>query len=234
MDDVVLSTRTDEREFEARQAGPGLALCLERGGYRLLFVREKDMCRITSLAVILRAVRIAVTIVGLLIPTPLSAQRGGASSSRNSIKHTLTLFVDDSDDTGHVFVLLSDGRNHLYRGLYPEEAQQYFAGRALPALFATGGEVRDDRNRNWLVRSEPFPIAKEGFAAALESIEATRSSEKHWTVFCHCGDFAEGVAQAAGVKFNLPPPPRIPPKTGHQCLASSSFGTMVASRIQNT
>lgn len=120
------------------------------------------------------------------------------------LSYTLTLYVDEGHDSlsGHVFAELSDGKNRLYLGFYPKEAwtDEFSRVIALPGIIA-GGEVRDDIRHRWDVR-KTFLITQDGFKRAVETAELGRS--KNWCPLNHCGDFALGVAAAAGIKLDLP------------------------------
>ena len=122
------------------------------------------------------------------------------------LKYTLTIFVDEGHgtfDVGHVFVELSDGKNRIYRGLYPPESVEDEFGK-WSAILASGGQLRDDKDHGWDVK-RIYNITKEGFDIAAESILATDLGQnpERWWFNNHCGDFAEAIANFAGVPIHL-------------------------------
>jgi hypothetical protein len=122
------------------------------------------------------------------------------------LKYTLTIFVDEGHgtfDVGHVFVELSDGKNRIYRGLYPPESVEDEFGK-WSAILASGGQLRDDKYHGWDVK-RIYNITKEGFDIAAESILATDLGQnpERWWFNNHCGDFAEAIANFAGVPIHL-------------------------------
>ena len=136
--------------------------------------------------------------------SPKSVVQSGSHTSP-PLKYSLTIFVDKGagELNGHVFVKLSDGKNNLYRGFYANEAVTDEFGKATAAVRVGGGQIRDDANHTWDV-SRTYNIAKSGFENALRAVEEIRKTGPSWWVNNHCGDFAEGVANAAGVPLHLP------------------------------
>jgi hypothetical protein len=139
-----------------------------------------------------------------LLLAALSAVGVSASTNANPpLSYTMTFYVDEGRHSisGHVFVELSDGKNRLFRGFYPKEARTDVFGKIIAPAGVGGGEVRDDVHHRWDVRKS-FPITGEGFRRAVEAAERSRS--KTWCLLNHCGDFALGIAEAAGLRLNLP------------------------------
>jgi hypothetical protein len=120
------------------------------------------------------------------------------------LKYTLTIYVDEGNGAiaGHVFVELSDGKNHLYHGFYPEEAYTDFFGKEV-ALLRLSGEFRDDGHHPWDVKRS-YNITKDGFEKAERGVEQAKKQGSKWWLTNHCGDFAERVAKEAGVPIQLP------------------------------
>ena len=136
--------------------------------------------------------------------SPKSEVQSGSHTSP-PLKYSLTIFVDKGEGelNGHVFVKLSDGKNNLYRGFHANEAVTDEFGKATAAVRLGGGQIRDDRNLPWDV-SRTYNITKSGFENTLRAIEEISKTGPSWWVNNHCGDFAEGVANAAGVPLHLP------------------------------
>jgi hypothetical protein len=147
----------------------------------------------------LRAMQLVLLLVAILFPTACAVNAAAPTS------YTLTIYVDEghTDVVGHVFLGLSDGKNHIYRGFYPKEARTDVFGREIAPFRLGGGEVRDNRDHRWDVK-RTYSITKEGFENALQAIELTRTKGSSWCLTNHCGDFASGVANAAGVSLELP------------------------------
>jgi hypothetical protein len=134
-------------------------------------------------------------------------------------KYTLTIFVDEGRGklTGHVFILLSDGKNEIYRGFYPNEVLEELeamGGIPGPLFMIAGGEIRDDSKvvtefgkapnlHHWDVK-RTYNISREGFNRALEGMEAVKTQGDKWWLTQHCGEFAEAIAKVAGVNLELP------------------------------
>ena len=139
----------------------------------------------------------------VLVLVGLALVAAPASAANPPLSYTLTLYVDEGHGSlaGHVFVELSDGKNRLFRGFYPKEARTDEFGKVIAPAGIAGGEVRDDVHHRWDVR-KTFPITRDGFQRAVEAAEQGRS--KTWCLLNHCGDFALGIAAAAGVKLDPP------------------------------
>jgi len=136
--------------------------------------------------------------------SPKSVVQSGSHTSP-PLKYSLTIFVDKGEGelNGHVFVKLSDGKNNLYFGFHANEAVTDEFGKATAAVRLGGGEIRDDAKLRRDV-SRTYNITKSGFENALRAVEEIRKTGPSWWVNNHCGDFAEGVANAAGVPLHLP------------------------------
>jgi len=113
--------------------------------------------------------------------------------------YSITLFSDEGKGkmNGHVFIALSDGTETVYRGWYSNT-------KAYTAVFGTdGGRLQDDTHHEWDVK-KTYSITKAGYDHATDAIEHWRTSGQPWSVNHHCGDFAEAMAQEAGVDIKLP------------------------------
>src|SRR5207249_4208002 len=91
-------------------------------------------------------------VLGLLAPLGFAQPRRAVGDG--PLKYTLTIYVDEGrgDLSGHVFVDLSDGKNHLFRGFYANEAVTDVFTKAPALIGAAGGEVRDDSGHRWNVK----------------------------------------------------------------------------------
>ena len=115
-------------------------------------------------------------------------------------KYELTIFVDEghglTEATGHVFVGLSDGQSTVYKGWYSENP-------LLAPVAKGGGEVRDDSPHSWDVK-KTYEIGEQGYRDAMKMTETWNNQKIDWGFGEHCGDFAEIIANRAGVKLDLP------------------------------
>lgn len=142
-------------------------------------------------------------IFGVLVV--LGASAAGAYAA-GSTSYTLTIYADEGHGavSGHVFVELSDGKNDLYRGFYPQQARTDTFGREIALLGLGGGEIRGtDGHHHWDVRHS-YDISQNDFRNALQLITAIDKQHGSWCPTNHCGDFALAVANAAGVHLDLP------------------------------
>lgn len=111
--------------------------------------------------------------------------------------YALTLYVDGSSHpNGHVFFGLSDGSGTKFYGFHSVR-------KSLALLRMGGGEVRDDREEKWDIRKQ-YPLTDQQYQQALDAVQNWKDQDKSWWLNHHCGDFAETVAQSAGVGLSLP------------------------------
>jgi hypothetical protein len=141
-------------------------------------------------------------ILGVLVVLGASA---AGTNAAEPISYTFTIYADEGRGavSGHVFVRLSDGKNNLYRGFYPQQARTDTFGREIGPLGLGGGEIRDDVHHQWDVR-QSYDISKDDFRNALQLITEVGNQHGSWCLTNHCGDFALAVARAAGVHLDLP------------------------------
>lgn len=114
------------------------------------------------------------------------------NSHEAPLKYTLTIYVDEKTITGHVFVKLTAGTNVEYYGFYP------------PEVTKLGRDVRNDVARPHQIESPTYEISKDGYLRAVRAAEKARNQGLWWCPIHHCGDFAQSVANAAGVPIHLP------------------------------
>jgi len=109
----------------------------------------------------------------------------------------LTLYVDGSSyPTGHVFLSLSDNSGTKFYGFHSIR-------KALAPARMGSGEVRDDSGEKWEVRKE-YPLTNRQYQQAVSAVQEWKHQNKPWWFNHHCGDFAQTIAQSAGIALSLP------------------------------
>jgi len=74
-------------------------------------------------------------------------------------------------------------------------------------VFGTdGGVIKDDSEhalKAWDVK-KTYPITEAGYKRVVDAVQNWEKSGRPWSVRHHCGDFAEAMAQEAGLDVHLP------------------------------
>jgi hypothetical protein len=114
---------------------------------------------------------------------------------------TFTIYVEDGNPNGHVFMTLSTGTDTVTRGFYSKYKTLPLKALALVGL--GGGEVRDDAHTDWSVR-RVYRIDAQQYDAGQKLLAAWEGGNRTWWITNHCGDFVEGFAKAMGIAPDLP------------------------------
>lgn len=142
---------------------------------------------------------VASIVAVVMLAHGVSHAQGSGPTRR--LTHQLTIYVDEGvgQNFGHVFVELSDGKNRIVRGFYPQGSKTNIP----QALGLRGSQVLDDADHPWNVK-RPYNITQTGYNNARRVIDDFAGGRRDWSVQCYCGDLAEEVARAAGVPIELP------------------------------
>src|SRR5688572_2465459 len=105
-----------------------------------------------------RSILVQLVAVCLIVLTAASNTDAAPAKSPYSI----TVFVEEGEPNGHIFMSLSDGKTNRTLGFYSEN-------KKLALLGLGGGEVRDDSKTPWSVK-KTYPITKEGYVNALGQV----------------------------------------------------------------
>lgn len=120
--------------------------------------------------------------------------------------YSLTVFADSGahgssvsqqassggSNMGHVFVELTNGDKHAFIGYYGDPRNPSKGQLRVDADLVSGGY--------WDVK-KTYSVTKQGYDSAHQVIDTWGTSMGTWELWRNCGDFAEAIAQAAGVQL---------------------------------
>lgn len=128
-----------------------------------------------------------------------------AQAQQGQGPYVFTIYVEEGNPNGHVFMGISDGQREIRRGWYTQGVT--LPQKAKGLVGCGGGVLKDDGSTPFNV-SRSYTISRGRYQRVLTLISnqeaAGKSGSQTWHPFNHCGDFVEGAAETAGLHLKLP------------------------------
>lgn len=135
----------------------------------------------------------------------ISASMANPAPVRAQQSHTLTIYVEEGNPNGHVFLGVSNGNHEERWGWYTGGKTTFQKLKGLASC--GGGELRPDDKTPYDVY-KTYPITQHAYYVLKSHILAQRAAGEgetaSWAPWNHCGDFVVDAASAAGIPLKLP------------------------------
>jgi|GEM_PF-4914677 len=144
----------------------------------------------------------------LIAASALAWQSVPADAQDAEGPYTFTIYVEEGDPTGHVFIGICNGIEQERWGWY---TQGETTAQKAPGLLGCAGGILKSDNSHLFTVSASWPIERQGYYVVKSRVIARAAAGEFntaaWSPFKHCGDFAEDAALAAGIKLDIPVTP---------------------------